>query len=150
MSSLAIVALPFSALPKWKIKSALVALLIIGALFLLPTLMVQAEALGGYVSEKVIGRDGVNDSSLIVGRDGVNNSSLDIVMGGIHFNPNDPAFLIVSLAPLLYVALGIVVILGLFIHGHISFKTLIIAGVAIYLLAALLPGIQEAITGLLR
>ncbi len=44
-------------------------------------LLVIATGLGGYVSEKLIARQGVNNSSLTIDRSGIFSSDLDITMG---------------------------------------------------------------------
>ncbi|KKN79301.1 hypothetical protein LCGC14_0340830 [marine sediment metagenome] len=114
---------------------------------LIPSVVI-ADGLGGYDTEKLISRDGVADSQLVIGRDGVNNSWLDIAMGGSHLHEDNPAFQIVSLAPLLYALMLILVLVGLLMH--LSFQTIIIAVIAINVAIAFLTGMQINITNLLR
>lgn len=113
-----------------------------------PTFVV-ADEIGGYDTEKLIGMSGVSPSNLVIGRDGVSNSYLDIAMGGIHFHEDDPAFQIISLAPLLLIACAILLMVGLFTTG-LSVQTIVTAVVLIYMLVAFITGIQINITGLLR
>jgi len=40
-----------------------------------------ASEVGGQISEKLVGREGVSNSSFVIGRSGVSNSSLDVGMG---------------------------------------------------------------------
>ncbi len=50
---------------------------------LVASVSVYAAGWGGYISEKVVDRSGVNNSNLLIGRSGVGVSDLDVVMSGI-------------------------------------------------------------------
>ncbi len=132
----------------WQRYKRILLLSFIGLFGILVPGVVIADEIGGYDTEKLIGIIGAADSNLVIGRDGNPNSYLDIAFGGSHFHPDDPAYVIVSLVPLLYVAMLIIVLLGLFLSWNI--KSILIAVIAIYVASALLPMIQEGISNLIR
>ena len=59
-------------------KLLLLTVLIIGLLLLLPNTQVLASEIGGYVSEKLVDRSGVNSAQLVIG---MGNPQIDIGMG---------------------------------------------------------------------
>ncbi len=124
-----------------------IALIIVCLLILIPTVVVVASGLGIDGSEKLIQRDGSTGSEILIGRGSP--SWFYIGTGGVHFNPESPPFQIISLYPLVLVAMSILVILGLIVR-RITFETLIIVAIFIYILIAMLTGIQLNITDLLR
>ncbi len=124
-----------------------IALLIVCLLILIPTVIVVAAGLGIGDSEKLIQRDGSTGSELLITRGSP--SWFYIGTGGVHFNPESPPFQIISLSPLILVAMALLVILGLIAKG-ITFETIIIVAIFIYILIAMLTGIQLNITDLLK
>lgn len=128
-------------------KRLCIALAIACLLILLPTVIVVAAGLGIGDSEKLIQRDGVTGSEILITRG--DSSWFYIGTGGAHFNPEAPPFQIISLIPLLLVAMGILAILALIAKG-IDIETMIIIVVFIYLLISFLTGVQINITNLLR
>ncbi len=128
-------------------KRLCIALAVACLLILLPTLFVVASGLGIDGSEKLIQRDGSTGSEILITRGSP--SWFYIGTGGVHFNPESPPFQIISLYPLILVAMALILILGLLAKG-IDFQNLVIAAVFIYILVALLTGIQINITDLLR
>lgn len=115
---------------------------------LMPSVAFADLAIGGFDTEKLIGMTGVSDSQLLIGRSTGPLGLFHIAMGGTHFHEDDPAFQIVSLAPLLYAGMLVFVLVGLFVK--MDLKTIIIGVVAIYLAISLLGGMQTLITDLLR
>ncbi len=128
-------------------KRLCIALAIACLLMLLPTLFVLASGLGIDSSEKLIQRDGSTGSEQLISRGAP--SWFYIGTGGTHFNPEAPPFQIISLAPFIFLAAALILLLGFLAKG-IDFETLIIVVVFIYILIALLTGIQFNITDLLR
>jgi len=76
--------MPISIFPAYRGK-AWWACLSVGILLMVifSSALAYASGWGGYISEKLIGRSGVNNSSLLVGRSGVSNSALDVAMSGV-------------------------------------------------------------------
>lgn len=64
---------------KWLLFGCLALLM----LAMLPIVQVLASEIGGYISEKLIGRTGVATSELVIGRTGTNGEIIDLGMGAI-------------------------------------------------------------------
>ncbi len=63
----------------WWLSLILVLLVVLS----LVTTAVYASGFGGWVSEKLVGQNGVADSNLLIGRSGVSNSGLDVATSGV-------------------------------------------------------------------
>lgn len=75
---------PVSLFPRYKSRVWWLCLVMATLLVLFfSTMAVYASGLGGYISEKLIGRSGVSDSSLVIGSSGASGSYLDVAMSGI-------------------------------------------------------------------
>jgi len=115
---------------------------------------VLASELGGYVSEKLIGRSGVSNSQLVIG--GNSNSLLDIELNSTegtpatHMNPSDPAYRLAAILPTIFVAIAIVLLVGMVLSGTMSLPLLILAVVLIMVGVAGAGAIQEAVIALLH
>ncbi len=120
-------------------------LLIALMLAMLPTIATAAGL--GISTEKLVERSGVTGSELLISRG--SDSWFYIGMGGVHFNPDAPPFQIISLYPFLFMALAILLLLGLFASG-VDLKILVFAGILIYMALAFLTPMQQMITDLLR
>ena len=150
MTALAMATMPFSISPELKSRLKYICFILACLLFLSPSVIVLADGFGGLDTQELIGVAGADDSQLLIGNSGTSNNELDIQMGqsGAHFHADDPAFLIVSLLPLLYILLSIVLLVGMFKSGA-GAETIILATVLIYVGLVFLEGIQELVTGLL-
>ena len=114
---------------------------------------VYASGFGGYISEKLIGRSGVSDSSLLIGRSGVASSGLDVAMEGDvveEDNPGTPVSVGVKLlnavVVLAYVAMVLFTVVA--IGRESTVIALVLMVVAIYVGEAFVVIIQEAIRAL--
>ncbi len=117
------------------------------------TVSVYASGFGGYISEQLIGRSGVSDSSLLIGRSGVASSGLDVAMEGDvveEDNPGTPISVGVKLlnavVVLAYVAMVLFTVVA--IGRESTVIALLLMVVAIYVGEAFVVIIQEAIRAL--
>ncbi len=120
-------------------------LIVLAIFIILPSIIVVADELGGYMSEQLIGRNGVADSNLLIGREGVNNSFLDIGLSII--SPTSPQGSMISLWEFLFVACALFLLVKQ-AFGKISITQIIVSAILIYVTFALLPGIHAAIEAL--
>ncbi len=115
---------------------------------------VYASGFGGYISEQLIGRSGVSDSSLLIGRSGVASSGLDVAMEGDVVeedkNPGTPVSVGVKLlnavVVLAYVAMVLFTVVA--IGRESTVIALLLMVVAIYVGEAFVVILQEAIRAL--
>ena len=133
----------------WNCKILLAIVLLSVLVLLMPNIKVVASELGGYVSEKLIARSGVSNSQLIIGREGVGNSLLDIVLGDVggHINPSAPVAPLINTWIVAFAVLAIYTFVRGFLGG-VTVKEIVFAVAFIYVLTALMPGLQIAITRL--
>ncbi len=130
-----------------------VILLIMLVTLLIPPVVAIASELGGYTTEKLIGRTGVADTNLLIARDGVVNSFLDIarlfvpppVPPGPGSSNSTGLF---GVIPILLVFYAIYAILRL-ITGNPTIKELVIVAVIAYFLVASLSGLQPMLDNIL-
>ena len=132
-------------------KVASICLIVLLMMILLPIGIIFGSELGGYITEKLISRNGTDDSQLVIGRGGISGSLLDIVRGAFpsHMNPDEPAYRLNALIPLVMMGMLVLMLLRIMARGKLNVQELILAAVLIYVFYAFLPGIQELITDLL-
>jgi hypothetical protein len=136
-------------------RYAMISLFLILILNLIPITLAIADELGGYVSEKLIGRSGVSDSRLVISRSNTSNSFLDIANAAVegivnpNMNPDSGAYQLNALIPLILMGMFIIMLLGFLATGEFTFASLIAVVVLIYFFYSFLPGIQTMITNLL-
>lgn len=136
-------------------RYAMISLFLVLILNLIPISIAIADELGGYVSEKLIGRSGTDDSRLVIGRAGTNNSYLDIVNAAVegivnpNLNPDDAAYQLNTFIPLILMGMFIIMLLVFLASGEFTFASLIIVTVMIYFFYSVLPNIWSMIQALL-
>mgnify|MGYP005850114087 CR=1 FL=1 len=137
---------------RWQI---LFVLLFAFVLLLLPITITFASELGGYVSEKLVGMSGVSDSNLVIGSSGTTQSTFDIIMGNVegvsvtYMNPTDPAYRLVEVLSLIFVAIVILGGLAIIMTGEFGLAGIILYALVILIAVAGLGSIQAALRALL-
>jgi hypothetical protein len=139
---------------KWR-KAIYLLLIVCLCLCLIPAGAVLADATGGWVSQKLIGMSGVNNSQLTVGMSGVNNSWPLIIMASVEgvVNPyittSSGEYSLNMAALLLLFAMLIIFLLKILAStGEFSIFTLIVAAVLIYVFYALFPSLYQLVQSL--
>lgn len=116
-------------------------------LCLIPISIVVAAAF----NQPTIGMAGVNNSDLTVGMSGVNNSDLllDYDASDWHISPSDSVYPIMIIVPLVFFAVGLLLLIQLALSEDKSLKNLIYAAVLIIIALSMLAGIQFNINSFL-
>ena len=152
--AIALVFRPKSIFPEYRSRAWWLCLIMAVLLMLsFSAVSVYASGFGGYISEQLIGRSGVSDSSLLIGRSGVASSGLDVAMEGDvveEDNPGTPVSVGVKLlnavVVLAYVAMVLFTVVA--IGRESTVIALLFMVVAIYVGEAFVVIIQEAIRAL--
>lgn len=135
----------------------IICIVVLAACFisLIPAGMVLGDALGGYVTEKLIG--GSASSRLVIG--GSASSFLDVGTGA-DVGPTPPTppaptpsgsqgYLNLNrLIPLILMGMVVLMMLRGMAQGRVTVLTLLMVAILLYVFYALFPGIQQTITSL--
>ena len=115
---------------------------------LIPAGMVLGDALGGYVTEKLIGAGGASSRSVIGGSGYFDiGTGTDASGGGGGTSTGSSGYISLNrIIPLILIAMLIFMMLRAMSKGKVTILTLLMVAILIYVFYALFPGIQETIT----